>query len=175
MTFDPLSFTAAKRLVFETLVRGIGPLATLPGWKCEEGRNAFLGYLPPCFDVWAITFGGGGTVAPTWNVKGPSELHLNADIEGVFREMDVADEVGMKLVSSLAIFRVDRAGASVPSGTVCFVQCFRLRSGGQIDVFLDPRVIANEGPMKQDGSREAIPVWILKIGCELVFNTAAGT
>jgi len=166
MTYDPTTFSTAKRLVFERLIATVGTLTTLPGWTAENGKNSFSGFLPPAFDIWGITFGGGGDVRQTWNTI-PWEMHVNADIEGAFREQETADEVGMKLIQGMGAGMrwIDDDGAQVAQADPHRVQAFRMRSGGNLDVYLGPKQIGNEG----DG--ESCLVWILKIGAELVFNT----
>jgi hypothetical protein len=155
-TYDSTSFTNAKATVFGLLLTATGT---------TNGKNAFNGYLPAAFDVWAITFGGGGDVRNTWNQKPPTELHLNADIEGVFRDQDAADLCGMQIIGALSMMRLKKDGTAATGSDDILIQCCRMRSGGQIDVALGPKLIANEG----DGA--PIMVWILKIGLELVFNT----
>ena len=168
------SFTKAKAIAFKKFVDAVGTLTTIEGWTAEDGKNSFLGFLPPAFDVWGLTIGGGGSVTQTWNTTPPWELHMNADIEGQFAEQEPADEVGMKLLSILDLEWIDDNGATVAptSGTVR-IQHLRLRSGGMFDVFLGPKPIANEGAKKEDGSRAPVLLWELKIGMELVFNTWA--
>jgi len=164
LAYDPTSFTTAKRLVFERLVASIGTLTSLPGWTAKNGKNSYNGFLPPAFDIWAITFGGGGDVRQTWNTV-PWALHMNADIEGQFREQPTADEVGMRLVEGLGAGMrwINDAGVQVAQTSPHRIQAFRMRSGGNLDVFLGHKQIANEA--------EAALVWIMKIGCEIVFNT----
>jgi hypothetical protein len=98
-------------------------------------------------------------VRNTWKQTTPTELRMNADIEGMYARQEEADEAGMRIVSKLAIWRTGH------------VQCFRIRSGGQLDVGLEPRKIANEGVQGVDGKVEPVMVWVMKMGCELVFNT----
>ena len=129
-TYDATTFTKAKDAIFNRLVANIGTLSTLSGWTSEAGKNAFNGHLPPCFDVWGITFGGGGRVEQTWNGT-PWELHVNSDIEGIFREQPTADELGMKLLALLGdgMRWINDAGAQVTQSDPHRVQAFRLRSG----------------------------------------------
>ncbi len=170
--FQPLYLAKAKQIVFDRLVDAVGTIESIDKWTADPGSNSFLGYLPPCFDVWGITFGGGGRVEHTWNMKPPAELHINADIEGNFRTMDAADEVGMRLLSGMAMRWVNEAGEEVDHAQPHIIQTFRMRQGGNIDTFLDPRPISNEGVRNPETAKmEPCLVWVLKIGCELVFNT----
>jgi hypothetical protein len=154
--YDSTSFTNAKRTIFDLLKTATSG---------TEGKSCFLGFLPPAFDVWAITFGGGGDVRNTWNVCPPSELHLNGDVEGIFKSQEDADLIGMKIVGALSMMRLTAEGKAPTNGEDILIQCCRLRSGGQIDVFLGPKLIGNENEGKP------LNVWILKIGLEVVFNT----
>lgn len=171
-TFDPTSFTLAKSIVFDRLVAAIGKITTLNNWTAANGVNSFNGFLPPAFDCWAITFGGGGDVRQTWNTNPPFELWIQADVEGQFRNQETADEVGMKILSALSMRWIDRNGAQVTQTDNHLIQTFRLRTGGNIDVFLGDKLIANEGPIDpNDHKAKPVLLWILKIGLELVFNT----
>jgi hypothetical protein len=173
-TYDPTTFTTAKGIIFRRLVASIaGALTTKADWLAKDGQNSFNGFLPPIFNAWGITFGGGGDVRQTWNSI-PWEMHVNADIEGVFQDQEVADEVGMRLIEGLGAGMrwIDDDGDQVTQADPHRVQAFRIRSGGNLDVYLGPRNIANEGAKNpKTGERDPINVWILKIGCELVFNT----
>jgi len=175
-TFDEFSFTKAKRVCFDALVAAVGTVRTIPRWTAKEGKNSFLGHLPPAWDVWALTIGGGGRSQQTWNTTPPWEMHMNGDIEGQFREQEAADEVGMKLISVLDLAYRNDAGEVVAAGSGSVrVQHFRIRQGGTPDVFLDYKPIANEGPVDASGKRGSVPLWVLKIGLELVFNTWNGS
>lgn len=170
-TYDKKSFSKAKALVFSKLVAAVGRVESIRGWVAKNGQNSFMGFLPPAYDVWGITFGGGGDVVHTFNTMPPWEIQMNWDIEGQFRDQSAADECGMGLLSALDMGRMDGEGNTVPQGTWCLVQTFRLRQGGNLDVYLGEKIIANEGPKKPDGTRAPVPLWILKLGGIFVFNT----
>lgn len=169
--YDKLSFTKAKATVFAKLIAAVGTIDSIKGWKAKNGQNSFQGFLPPTFDTWGITFGGGGDVSQTWNTKPPWEMQMNWDIEGQFRDQAAADEVGMGLLSGMDMGRLDANGNTAAAGAWCLVQTFRLRAGGNLDVYLGSKKIANEGAKEKDGTTAPVPLWILKMGGIIVFNT----
>ena len=107
----------------------------------------------------------------TFNTRPPWEIQIDWNIEGQFRDQAGADEIGMGLLSGMDTGRLDAAGNTAIAGAWCLIQTFRLRSGGNLDVFLDHKVVANEGAKRADGTREPIPLWSLRLGGIMVFNT----
>ena len=131
----------AETAVFKLLCEGTGT---------EAKRTAFLGFIPPSPNVWALKVGGGDDVRNTWTAP-ITELHMAADIEGVFLERADARKFALKVLALLPLKRMDN------------VQVFRLRSGGMPDVKITEMTFANETAVRY--------AWSVSIGCEIVFNT----
>lgn len=130
----------AEDAVFKAFCEGTGTVAK---------ATAFLGYLPPIPNVWSMKMGGGGDVRNTWS-ENITELHMNADIEGVFLERDQAQLFAQKIIKLMPIKRIAN------------VQGFRLRAGEMPVISFVDVTLANQQPSR---------VWTVDIGCEVVFNT----
>jgi hypothetical protein len=171
-TYDPLSFTKAKTALFNAFIAAVGSITTIDNWTAKEGRNSFKSFLPPAFDVWGFTMGGGGDVRQTYNTTPPWELQMDANIEGQFRLEESADEVGMKLLSVLDVRWMNDASAIVAQTDPHRIQSCRMRPNGNLDVFLGPKPIANEGIKARPGDDTSqVLLWQLHIGLTVVFNT----
>lgn len=131
----------AEDVVFKILCEGTG---------YAEKRQAFLGFLPPVKNVFALKIGGGGDVSNTWTAP-ITELRMDADIEGIFEDRKIARLMAWKILNCLPIRRIAN------------IQTFSLRNGGQADIKSKGMVLANE--------TEERLVWTLTIGCSIVFNT----
>jgi allantoicase len=140
MSFDS-AWADAENTVMTELCRATGS---------TNGKNAFLGYLPPMVNVWALFTGGqGGNEQTTWTPDVVS-IHLGARIEAAFAKREHATAFCMQVIKALPI-------------TTGNVQCFRIRMGGYPEPQPDFIPLANED--------RKIPAWLLTIGCELVFST----
>lgn len=142
MTFLENPFEMAENCVFKYLCEATGS---------ELKKNAFIGYLPPVGNVWALKIGGGGDVRNTWTAP-ITELRMDAEIEAIVLSRERAQLFIMKILQALPLMRRDN------------VQMFRLRQGGMPDIrFRDDIVMPNENEKRF--------VWSVSIGCEIVFNT----
>lgn len=141
MNFLDNPWGQAEDAVFKRLCEATGT---------EPKKNAFIGFLPPLPNVWALKIGGGGDVRNTWTAP-ITELRMDADIEALALERVVAQKFALKLLAALPISRIEN------------VQCFRLRAGGQADIKYREITLANEQTERY--------VWTVTIGCEIVFNT----
>lgn len=141
MTFLENPWATAEAAVFKRLAEATGS---------TPDENAFLGYLPPRPDVWALKVGGGGDVSNTWTAP-ITELDMDADIEGLFMERAAAQIFARKILAVIPIEYVEN------------VQYFRLRKGGMPDIKFKDVTLANE-----DSARW---VWTITIGFGIVFNT----
>lgn len=141
MSFLDNPWSQAENAVFKALIAATG---------AEEKKTAFLGYLPPVGNVWALKVGGGGDVRNTWTAP-ITELRMDADIEGIFLTRERAQLFALSVLEALPILRTSN------------VQCFRLKTGGMPDVKFKEVTFANE--------ERARIVWSVSIGCEIVFNT----
>lgn len=141
MTFLQNPWKQAEEAVFKVLVHATGH---------EAKKTAFLGFLPPVGNVWALKVGGGGDVRNTWTAP-ITELRMDADIEAIFTDRTKAQEFALEILNALPILRISN------------VQCFRLKTGGMPDVKFKEVTFGNEEKPRL--------VWSVSIGCEIVFNT----
>jgi hypothetical protein len=140
VTFLDNPWGQAETAVFQRLCDATGS---------EPKKTAFLGFLPPAPNVWALKVGGGGDVRNTWTAP-ITELRMDADIEAIFMEREPAQKFALKILQALPITRIEN------------VQCFRLRTGGQPDIKFKEVPLAND---------QTVVVWSVTIGLEIVFNT----
>lgn len=135
------SWAMAERAAFDHL------LATT---SSAEGTRAFLGAVPEgAFDVWMFSTGG-GAASMLWQAH-PTDLLIDARVEGVFRERTGAQALTMLIAGAL------------PLREVANIQCFRFAEDGFPEPVPDLVAMAND-------ARAVRRVWRVSIGFELAFR-----
>jgi hypothetical protein len=115
-------------------------------------RNAFLGFLPPIPNAWALNTGAGpgGECLTTTE---PDNIHFDAEIVARFVKRADAQAFFLKLVTA----QVFEAASDTQN-----VRLFRIRDAGLPEIVMEPIRLANQ-ESKQ---------WLyqLVVGMELVFD-----
>ena len=145
MTMKKESWTLAERTCFTFLQ------ATCGG---TEGRTAFIGYLPPVPNAWAINSGGGpgGDELETTN---PDGLHLDVEVVGRFTKRATAQEFYRNAIAGQIIEGTEAGSANV--------RLFRIRDGAAPVLEMVAVQLANQ----------ECKTWLYQIafGMELHFDT----
>ena len=145
MTMKAECWTLAERTCFEFLLSKCGG---------TEGRNAFLGYLPPVPNAWAMNTGGGpgGDELETTN---PDGLHLDVEIVARFTKRATAQEFYVKAITAQILEGTETGSANV--------RLFRIRDGAAPALEMVAIQLANQEHK----------TWVYQItfGMELHFDT----
>lgn len=136
------SWKLAERTVFDAICNAT---------DSAEGQQAYLGAVPDgAFNVWSLDSGGGdGRIL--WN-ETPTDMRMQAYIDGVFISRDSAQEFALCVIGALPILGVEN------------VQCFRVASDGM------PVIKTDFVPVKNDSKAER-PLSRLSMKFDFVFRT----
>jgi len=141
------SWADAERIVFDMLLTKTG---------ATEGKNAWLGMLPPgVTNCWSLNTGG-GDARSTWAGDGCyGSLRIGGEIRGRYQVRADAQKLASQLIDLLSekknFFHIKH------------LQWFRIASGGMPTVQSDTFVPANsQGKVRG--------CYIVTIGCEMIYN-----
>jgi hypothetical protein len=139
------SWTLAERTCFKFLLDKCGG---------AEGRTAFLGYLPPVPNAWAINTGG-GPGGDELETTDPDGIHLDVEVVGRFTKRATAQEFWLAAITAQILEGTETGSENV--------RLFRMRDGAAPALEMVAIQLANQEHK----------TWIYQIsfGMELHFDT----